>query len=97
MSRIVYAYRSSQGRQGEQPNFLVRIVAGVASALVLIVSAFLGLFIFLAALGILAIVGTVMGVRLWLFKRRIQTELKRGASQGARGRDYIDVEYKERE
>ena len=96
MPRIVYSYRSSQGPQGGPPNLLVRIAAGVISALVLIASAFLGLFIFLAVLGIVAVVGTVMAVRFWLFKRRVETALKWGASQDPRDRGYIDAEYEER-
>ncbi len=54
------------------------------------------LFIFLAVLGVLAVAGTVMAIRLLLFKRRVETALKWGASQYSRERGYIDAEYKER-
>lgn len=96
MPRFVYSYRSSQEPQGGQPNLLVRIAAGIVSALVLIASAFLGLFIFLAVLGIVAVAGTIMAVRFWLFRRRIETALKWGASQNPRDKGYIDAEYEER-
>ncbi len=96
MPRIVYTYGSNNGPQEGQPNILVRFAAGLISALVLIASAFLGLFIFLAVLGILAVAGTVMAIRLWLFKRRVETALKWGAKQYPRERGYIDAEYKER-
>ncbi len=92
MPRVVYTYGSSQGPQEGQPNLLVRIAAGLISALVLIASAFLGLFIFPAVLGIVVIAGTVMAVRLWLFKRRVETALKWGATQYPRERGYIDAE-----
>ena len=96
MSRIVYTYRTNYGRPNGPPNLLVRIAAGVISALVLIASAFLGLFIFLAVLGIVAVAGTVMAVRFWLFKRRVEAALKWGASQDPRNKGYIDAEHGER-
>ena len=96
MSRIVYTYRTNYGRPNGPPNLFVRIAAGVISGLVLIASAFLGLFIFLAVLGIMAVAGAVMAVRIWLFKRRVETALKWGASQDPRDRGYIDAEYEER-
>lgn len=97
MPRIVYTYRSSHGPQESEPNPLVRIAAGVLSVLVLVASAFLGFFIFLAVLGVLAVAGSVLAVRLWLFRRRIDAALKWGASQNPRDRGYIDAEYEDRQ
>ncbi len=96
MPRVVYTYRSNNGPQEGQPNILVRFAAGLISVLVLIASAFLGLFIFLAVLGVVAVAGMVMAARLWLFKRRVETALKWGASQYPGDRGYIDAEYEER-
>lgn len=97
MPRIVYTYRSSSTPQSSPPNLLMRVAAGVVSVLILAASAFLGLFIFAAVLGILAIAGTVLAARLWLYKRRVEAALKWGASQNPRKADYIDVESVERE
>ncbi len=96
MTRIIYTCRTSQAEQRDRPSLLVRIAAGLITAMVLVVSAFLGLVIFLAALGIFAVVGAVIAIRLWLFKRRVETALKWGAKQYPRERGYIDAEYKER-
>jgi hypothetical protein len=43
---------------------------------VLAVSSFLGLVIFLAALGIFVIAGAVIAIRFWLLQRWIDTALK---------------------
>ncbi|HMP73544.1 MAG TPA: hypothetical protein PKE55_09815 [Kiritimatiellia bacterium] len=97
MQRVVYTYRSSNGPEGDPPNLLARILAGAISVLVLVASAFLGVFIFLAVLGMLAVAGVVMAVRLWLYRRRVDAALKWGASQRTRKSDYIEAEYHERE
>ena len=95
MMRIVHIHRSRYSPQGGM-NPLVRLAAGVVSALVLLASAFLGFFIFLAVLGVLAVAATVMAFRLWLFRRRVEAALRRGASQDPRDKGYIDAEYEER-
>ncbi len=91
-----FLYSTRYGLRGAQPNLLVRIAAGVGSALVLIASAFLGLFIFLAVLGLLAFGGAVMAVRVWIFRRRVAAALRWGATQDPRTRRAIDTEYEER-
>lgn len=96
MPRIVYTYRSSQGPQGDQPNILVRLAIGVLSVVALIASALFGLFIFLTALGVVAVAGAVLAVRFWLFRRKVEAALKHGAAQDTQDRDYIDAEYEER-
>ncbi len=75
----------------------MRIATGIVSAIVLVASAFLGLIIFLAVLGLLAVVGTIMAVKFWLFRRRIESTLKRGTAQPPRDSGYIDAEYEERD
>jgi hypothetical protein len=56
---------------------------------VLAVSAFLGLVIFLAALGIFVIAGAVIAIRFWLLQRRIDTALKWGASPNPRDKGCV--------
>ncbi len=68
----------------EPAGLLTRVALAILSLIVLVVSAFLGVFIFLAALGFLAIAGVVLAVRLWLLKRTVRDR---------RTKDYIDVEY----
>ena len=76
MTRIIYNYRTNQTGRIGQPNLLVRIAAGLITAVVLLVSAIFGLVIFLAALGIFAIAGAVIAIRFWLLQRWIDTALK---------------------
>jgi tellurite resistance protein TehA-like permease len=97
MPRIHYTYSSRQSSQANQPALLVRIVAGALSLLALAASAFLGLFIFVAMVGILAFVFVVVAIRMWLFQRKVEAAFKREASQPRQQPDYIDVEYRERE
>lgn len=86
MPRIGYTYRTSHGPQGGQPNILVRIAVGVISALVLFATAFLGLFIFLAALGVVVVEGKVMAVRFKKNQRKLQDQERESR------RDYIERE-----
>jgi len=79
----------------ERQGILTRIAVGVLSVLALIVSAFLGAVIFLAVLGFVAVAGTVLAVRVWLLKRRIEKTMSEGAPADRRPKDYIDVEYHE--
>ena len=96
MPQIVYTYRRNYGPQGNRPNLLVRLAAGLVSVLALVASAFLGLFIFLAVLGILAVAGTVVAVRFWLFRRRVEAALEKEAASDVHDRGYIDADYEER-
>lgn len=97
MSRIVYTIGSGPGPQANRPNLLMRIAAGALSALVLIASAFLGLLIFLAVLGLLAVAGTILAVRLWFFRQKVEAARKQDPTHHSQTPDYVDVEYQERD
>ncbi len=96
MTRIVYTtYR--QGPSGPPPNLLARIVTGVAAGVLLVASTFLGLFIFVAVLGVLAVAGAVVAVRLWFFRRRVEAAVRQAEAPPEAKPDYIDVEFEERD
>lgn len=79
----------------EPAGLLTRVALAVLSLIVLVVSAFLGVFIFLAVLGFVAIAGAVLAVRLWLLKRHIDKNMSEGVTGDRGPKDYIDVEYHE--
>lgn len=58
------------GRSGGVLEILVRIAAVVATALLLIASLFVGAFVALTLLGLIAIIWIVFAVRWWQLKRR---------------------------
>jgi hypothetical protein len=96
MPQIVYTYTSRRAPHAGRPNLLVRMIAGAVSVVVLVVSAFLGLFIFLAVFGIMAVAGVILAVWFWLFRRRVETAMKWDKSTDSKDKGYIDVDYEER-
>jgi flagellar basal body-associated protein FliL len=96
MQRITYTYSSRQGTPGRPPNIIGRIIAGVLSLLALVASAFLGIFIFIAVVGVLLIAGIAVTIRMWLFRRKVEAAFKQRAQQNPQKPDYIDVEFEER-
>ena len=85
-----YRIRVNQGGPDQGP--LMRAMLGVVSVLAVVASAFLGLFIFLAVLGFVAVAGAVVAVRVWFFKRHMK---KMMSEAGETEPDYIDAEYRE--
>ncbi len=85
-----YRIRVNQGGPDQGP--LMRAMLGIVSVLAVVASAFLGLFIFLAVLGFVAVAGAVMAVRVWFFKRRMEKMMREA---GQTEPDYIDAEYSE--
>lgn len=62
------------GRSGGVLEILVRIAAVVATALLLIASLFVGAFVALTLLGLIAIIWLVFAFRWWQVKRRWRRE-----------------------
>jgi len=62
----------TSGTSGQPPGLVMRIVAGVVSAVTLVVAAFFGFVIFLTALGLVAIFGIVILVRVWWIGRKMR-------------------------
>ena len=85
-----YRIRVNQGGPDQGP--LMRAMLGIVSVLAVVASAFLGLFVFLAVLGFVAVAGAVMAVRVWFFKRRMEKMMREA---GQTEPDYIDAEYSE--
>ncbi|MCA1798969.1 MAG: hypothetical protein LC632_05780 [Xanthomonadaceae bacterium] len=61
-------------RSGGVLEVLVRIIAIVATALLLVASLFVGAFVALTLLGLIAIIWLVFAIRWWYIKRRWRRE-----------------------
>ncbi len=98
MSPVNYHYRVDYGLPGKPPNMLLRIAGAVGSLLVLTLAAFLGFFVFLAVLGVVAVGGVVIAIRLaWLRRQWRRMEEAAEADRPAARGDYIDAEFTERD
>jgi UPF0716 family protein affecting phage T7 exclusion len=70
---------------GPRPGLLTRIAWSIAAVIVLVSAAFLGVFVFLAALGLLAIGTLVAAVRIaWLKRRMNAAQASNGRPDGTR-------------
>lgn len=98
MSPVTYHYRINYGLPGKRPNVLLRILGTVVSLLALALAAFLGFFVFLAVLGVVAIGGAIIAVRLaWLRRQWSKMEESTTTRGPAGADDYIDAEFTERD
>lgn len=91
----LYRIQIERGRTGGWRSLATRLALGFVSVCALVVSAFLGVVIFLAVLGFVAVAALVAGVRLWLLKRQIEKTFAGAARKNNPETDYIDVEYRE--
>lgn len=84
------------GRSGGVFEILVRIVAVVATALLLVASLFVGAFVALTLLGLIAIIWLVFAVRWWQVKRRWRRDAgDQGTRQGEdTGATTVDGDYR---
>jgi uncharacterized membrane protein HdeD (DUF308 family) len=96
MAAVHYRYTVRIGEPGPKPSLLVRIIGGILSILALGLAAFLGFFVFLIVFGLLVIAGSIMAIRLWLFKRRVEATMQDPHSRQTKEKDYIDVDYTEK-
>lgn len=93
MNRIIYSYRTSEGAPVRPPNPFMRAVATLLSILTLAAAAFLGLFVFLAVLGVALVGGTILLVRVWLLKRQIEKAMPQGSARPSDDPETIEAEF----
>ena|SRR5690606_20881619 len=68
--------------EGNAPaNPLVRVVAAIGAALLLASSLFVGAFVFLIVLGIVAVMALVFTIRFWRFRRQIRAAMEQARAQ----------------
>jgi uncharacterized membrane-anchored protein len=97
MPRVTYTYRMNYGLPGKKANPLVRALGVVLSVMLLAVAAVFGFVFLMAALGVVVIGGSILAIRVWLLKRRIEKDLAAGQRSADESRkDYIDADYIER-
>ncbi len=94
MPRVTYIYLNGQRKP---VNPFMKAVGAVVSLLVLGLAAFLGFFVFLAVIGILAVAALILSIRFWLFKKQWAARPKSKGSQGRSDPGFIDVEYTEKD
>src|SRR5690606_19392539 len=61
-------------------NPLVRVVAAISAAVLLAASLFVGAFVFLIVLGIVAVLVLVFAIRFWRFRRQIRAAMEQARS-----------------
>lgn len=92
--RVIYTYSNAPRRP---PTGLLGRIAGlIVSVLALAGAAFFGFFIFLFVLGVIIVAGSFIALRVWWFKRQFRSAMNQKRS-GSAPRDYIDVEFTERD
>ncbi len=91
--RVIYTW--SNAPRGSSSGLAGRIAGLIISVLALAAAAFFGFFIFLFVFGLVVIAGSLLALRLWWFKRRIEKEFTRPPAAKPPPRDYIDVEFTE--
>ena len=97
MSALRYSYSSYTTLPGRRPGLLWRLLGGALSLLALILAAFLGLFVFLAVLGLVAAGSLIAAVRLAWLRRQLAKE-DGTAPPFTRGKSrYIDAEFTDHE
>jgi membrane protein implicated in regulation of membrane protease activity len=94
-----FRFQISGPRAGSRPGLVARMVYGLLAVVALAAAAFLGAFVFLAALGLFMIASLVLVVRVWWFRRQLERAAGAGTARGPAGRgparptDVIEGEY----